>query len=173
MTYLFTQEINPFELCPICYTTLLVGCCYLFIYFLTKITQASLVSLRGAAVEADRSGPREVSQAQVQFAAGLLLLVSSGRQAVLILALVSSPYQQILCFFVFFCRRVGSGSRWRVGEEEEERGKKKQPRGWRKILYACALKHKVCGQLLKVFLGGVNIIHRVNRVREGEKESVV
>lgn len=26
-----------------------------------------------------------------------------------------------------------------------------QPQGRRKILYACALKHKVCGQLLKDF----------------------
>lgn len=91
----------------------------------------------------------------------------------LILALASSPYQQILLFFLppfFFLsfslsllllpRHVGSGSRWRA-EEDEEKGnrkkwtrkkeKEKQPRAWRNILCACALNGKVCGQLLKDF----------------------
>lgn len=93
----------------------------------------------------------------------------------LILALVSSPYQQILHFFFFFFLAdvLAQALAGELGKKKKREGGKKQPRGWRKILYACALKHKVCGQLLKVFLGGVNIIHRVNRVREGEKESVV
>lgn len=97
----------------------------------------------------------------------------------LILAPACSPDQQTLSVFSssFFSfslllpRRVGSGSRWRTEEEEEEKGgkersgeegeggvggeerekRKKQPRGWRKILYACALKREVCGQLLKDF----------------------
>lgn len=40
-------------------------------------------------------------------------------------------------------------------KKKKKKGKKesggKQPQGQRKILYACALKHKVCGQLLKDF----------------------
>lgn len=60
---------------------------------------------------------------------------------------------------------VGSGSCWRSEEKEvKENGGKiwmgGQPQGRRKILYACALKHKVCGQLLKDFFfsSGVKII---------------
>lgn len=56
-----------------------------------------------------------------------------------------------------------------VKEEGEKRERGKQPQGWRKILYACALKHKVCGQLLKDFSSGVKIILRVR----GEKSRVL
>lgn len=62
-------------------------------------------------------------------------------------------------FFFPLFKRVGSGSRWRSeGKEVKEEGKReegegggRQPQSWRKILYVCALKHKVCGQLLKDF----------------------
>lgn len=147
MAYLFTQEINPFELCTICYTTLLVGCCC---FFKQKWTQASLVSQRGPAVEA--SSLTQVREAETQLESNLLQ-VSPRRRVVLILALASSPYQQILPFFPDMLAQELTGE---LGEEEEgkkEREGGKQPRGWRKILYACALKHKVCGQLLKDFSG--------------------
>lgn len=50
----------------------------------------------------------------------------------------------------------------RSKRRREERERKKQPQGWRKIVYACALKRKVCGQLLKDFFSsGVKIILRV------------
>lgn len=39
----------------------------------------------------------------------------------------------------------------RSKRRREEREGKKQPQGWRKIVHACALKRKVCGQLLKDF----------------------
>lgn len=88
----------------------------------------------------------------------------------LILALASRPYQQILLTpplllsfslsLLLLPRHFGSGFRWRA-EEDEEKGnrkrwtrkkeKEKQPRAWRNILCACALNGKVCGQLLKDF----------------------
>lgn len=97
-----------------------------------------------------------------------LLQVSLRREAVLILAHAPRPNQQI---FFFFSRHVGSETHWRTGKKKKRREGGKQPRGWREILYACALKHKVCGQLLKDFFRGVKIIHRVNRVKEEERGS--
>lgn len=66
------------------------------------------------------------------------------------------PTNPAFFFPLFKC--VGSGSCWRSEGKEvkEDRGKiggggGAQPQGRRKILYACALKHKVYGQLLKDF----------------------
>lgn len=95
--------------------------------------------------------------ARVQFAAGLPEERSSVDFGTCFQPLPTNP----AFFSPFFSRRVGSGSHWRTeeGEEEkEEEGEKREKGGetapgWRKILYACALKHKVCGQLLKDFSG--------------------
>lgn len=96
-----------------------------------------------------RAGPRGRNPARVQFAAGL----PEDRSGVDF----GTRFQSLPTNPAFFSRHVGSGTHWRTGEEEEgkkrERRGEKQPRGWRKILYACALKHKVCGQLLKDFSG--------------------
>lgn len=124
MAHLFTQEINPFELCTI-YTTLLVGCCY---FFKQKRTQASLVSLRGPAVGA--GGLTQVRETETQLESNLLQ-VSPRWGAVLILALASSPYQQILSFFQT-CWLRSSLENWgrRRGEKrerEKERGEETAP----------------------------------------------
>lgn len=147
MANLFTQEINPFQLCTICYTTLLVGCCY---FLKQKWTQASLVSLRGPAVEAGSLG----SERKEPSSSPICCRSPRGDERCWFWHSLPVPINKSC---LFSPKHVGSGSRWRTGEEEEEEGKrergKKQPRGWRKILYACALKHKVCGQLLKDFSG--------------------
>lgn len=73
-------------------------------------------------------------------------------------------------FFLFFSDMLALESHWKTGKERKKRREGgKQPQGWREILYACALKHKVCGQLLKDFFRGVKIIHRVNRVKEEKR----
>lgn len=144
MVYLFAQKINPFQQCTICSIT----CGLLFLK--EKWTQASPVSLWGPTVEADslRSERKEPSSSPI---------------------CCRSPRGDKQCWFwhslpvptnkscLFFPKHVGSGSCWRTGNEEQDEGKqergKKQPWGWRNILYACALKHKVCGQLLKDFSG--------------------
>lgn len=148
MAYLFTQEINLFELCTIRYTALLVACWY---FFKQKWTRASLVSLLGSAVEARSLIQAQESETQLQ---SNLLQVSLRIRAMLILALTPRTNQQTL---PFFSRHVGSRSQWKTGEEGKEEGRKregeKQPQGLREILYACALKRKVCGQLLKDFSG--------------------
>ena len=115
MAYLFTQEINPFELCTICYTTLLVArCCF----FKQKWIQASLVSLRGPAVEADSLAQvRGRNPARVQFAAGL----PEDRSGVDF----GTRFQSLPTNPAFFSRHVGSGTHWRTGEEE---GKKRERR---------------------------------------------
>lgn len=96
------------------------------------------------------SGLRERSRARVQFAAGLPKETSNVDFGIRSQSPLTNPA-------FFFPKHVGSGSCWRTGNEEQDEGKqergKKQPRGWRNILYACALKHKVCGQLLKDFSG--------------------
>lgn len=85
-----------------------------------------------------------------------LLLVSLRREVVLILALTSSPYQQILPFFPDMLAQELTGELMGGGWEERKNTARVgggQPQGWREISYACALKRKVCGQLLKDFSG--------------------
>lgn len=99
-----------------------------------------------------------------------LLQVSLRRGVVLILALSSSPYQQILPFFqtCWLRNSLENWGRRRRGREKTARGEK-QPQGWREILYACALKHKVCGQLLKDFSGESRLsTESIEWGREGE-----
>lgn len=151
MAYLFTQEINPFQPRTICYTALLVA-----FFKKQKWTQASLVSPRGPAVEAGSLTQVRETEIQLEYN---LLQVSPRRGAVLILALTPSPYQQILAFF--FSQtcwlRISLENGGRRRGKKRKGGGRKQPPGWRKILYVCALKHKVCGQLLKDFSGELRL----------------
>lgn len=150
--YLFTQEINPFELCTICYTTYLWVAA---IFFKTKMDTGGSGFTAGpsSGSRLPHAGPRNRNQAWVQFAAGLPEERSDVDFGTRFQSLPTNP--------AFFSRHVGSETHWRTGEEEEkeEEGRKKgergekQPQGWSEILYACALKHKVCGQLLKDFSG--------------------
>lgn len=120
LAYLFTQEINPFELCTICFALYLVGC----FFYLNKNGQKPLWLHRGAqALEAGRL--THVREAQTQLGSNLLK-VSPRRGAVLILAIAASPYQQILIFH----RHVGSGShRTEEEKEKEEEGGEKNSLG--------------------------------------------
>lgn len=130
MVYLFTQEINPFELCTICYTTLLVACCY---FFKQKWTQASLVSPRGPAVEA--GSLTQVRETETQLASNLLQ-VSPRRRAVLILAVTSSPYQQVLLFFPDMLAQDLTGELGKKKREKEERGEN-SPKAEEDIVCMC------------------------------------
>lgn len=77
------------------------------------------------------------------------------RAVVLILALASSPYQQILAFFPDMLAHEPTGElgRKKMKKQKKQSGLGGQPQGWRELLCACALKHKACGQLLKDFSG--------------------
>lgn len=147
--------MNPLEYCTISCTLYLWLSCVLFFFLLffssQKWTQVSQVSLgpSGWKLAASRR-LRKKKKPQLQ---SNLLQVSLRKEAVLVLAHTQTQATNP----AFFSRHVGSGSQWRTGEEKEEEGKRerggeKQPQGWREILYACALKHKVCGQLLNFFL---------------------
>lgn len=122
--YLFTQEINPFELCTICYTTYLWVAA---IFLKQKWTQAALVSLQGPAVEAGCL--TQVRETETKLESNLLQ-VSLRRGAMLILALAFSPYQQILPFFPDMLAQKLTGElgkkkkNKRKGEKKGERGEK-------------------------------------------------
>lgn len=96
------------------------------------------------------AGPRGRNPACVQFAAGLPKERSGVDFGTRFQSLPANP--------AFFPDMLAQELSEQLGKKEKkgkkrEGEKKKQPQGWRKILYACALKHKVCGQLLKDFSG--------------------
>lgn len=63
-----------------------------------------------------------------------------------------------LFFFSQTCwLRISLENGGRRRGKKRKGGGRKQPPGWRKILYVCALKHKVCGQLLKDFSGELRL----------------
>lgn len=94
------------------------------------------------------AGPRDRNPARVQFAAGLPEEKSGVDFGTLFQSLPTNP-----AFFPDMLAQDLTGElRKKKKGKEREKGGGTAP-GLRKILYACALKHKVCGQLLKDFSG--------------------
>lgn len=144
--------------------------CGFTVSFLNKKNGHKLLGFHGGG-EPAASGQRERIPAQVQFVAGLPEEMSCVDFGTCCQSLPTNS-----AFFFFLTDVLAQDLARELGKKKkkgkERRGKKKQPQGWRKILYACALKHRVCGQLLEDF-SGESRLSRVNRVREGEKESVL
>lgn len=148
MAYLFTQEINLFELCTIRYIALLEACWY---FFKQKWTRASLVSLLGSAVEARSLIQARESETQLQ---SNLLQVSLRRRAMLILALTPRTNQQTLPFFPGMLAQDLNG---KLGKKEKrkaerERGKN-SPRAWGRYCMHVHSSARFVASCLRIFLG--------------------
>lgn len=91
--------------------------------------------------------PEKQNPRQVQFAAGLPDERSGVDFGTRSQSLPTNP-----AFFpdVLAQELTGELGKKKMKRKTERGG---HPQGWREILYACALKHKVCGQLLKDFSG--------------------
>lgn len=100
------------------------------------------------------AGPRDWNPARVQFAAGLPKERSGVDFGTHSQSLPTNPG----FFFSQTCwLRISLENGGRRRGKKRKGGGRKQPPGWRKILYVCALKHKVCGQLLKDFSGELRL----------------
>lgn len=127
----------------------------LFFFYWQKWTQASPVSLRGPTVEAGNL--MQVREAETQLESNLLQ-VSLRREAVLILALASSPYQQILPFFPDMLAQDLTGENWggrrrrrRGGRERREGGH--SPRAGGRYCMHVHSSTRFVASCLRIFLG--------------------